>query len=379
MFRNTKNKKRIKVLYFIYDIDKALIFEWIFSKINQNKFELVFVLLNYRKSGFEDFLTENNGKFYRVEYKDKSDILKAFLKVFKIIIFEKPKIVHCHYFDANIIGIISSFFLGVKKRIYTRHYSTYHHDYFPKAVWYDKLINWFSTDIISISKVVSEVLIEKEKVQQRKIHLIHHGLIYKDFNEVEETRIASLKKKYEYENNFPVIGVISRQTELKGIQYIIPAFKDLLVDYPNAKLVLANAVGDYKNEINFLLSTLPKETFIEIRFEYDTPAFYKTFDVFVHCPIDIKVEAFGLTYIESLAAGIPSVFTLSGVASEFIEHKKNAIVVSHKNVREITDAIKLLITDNTLRQKIIQNGNEDVKNFDFENMLLKLEELYSSK
>ena len=64
-----------------------------------------------------------------------------------------------------------------------------------------------------------------------------------------------------------VIGVISRYTEWKGIQYIIPAFKQLLNDFPNALLILANAKGGYQAAIKSQLTTHPKDSFTEILFD----------------------------------------------------------------------------------------------------------------
>ena len=34
----------------------------------------------------------------------------------------KPKIVHCHLRKASLIGLIGSYILRIKKRIYTRHH-----------------------------------------------------------------------------------------------------------------------------------------------------------------------------------------------------------------------------------------------------------------
>jgi hypothetical protein len=62
-------------------------------------------------------------------------------------------------------------------------------------------------------------------------------------------------------------------------------------------------------------------------------------------PIDDTIEAFGQTYIEALISGVPSVFTLSGVASEFIENGKNALVVDYKNSEQISVAIDQILTN----------------------------------
>jgi glycosyltransferase involved in cell wall biosynthesis len=99
--------------------------------------------------------------------------------------------------------------------------------------------------------------------------------------------------------------------------------------------------------------------------------------VYVHTPINAEVEAYGQTYVEALAAGIPSVFTLSGVANEFIEHKKNALIVPFQDVEAIKKAIFEILENNTLRQQLIKQGKQDVKHlFQLHTMIEKLNNLY---
>ena len=172
--------------------------------------------------------------------------------------------------------------------------------------------------------------------------------------------------------------MISRYTEWKGIKYTILAFLRLLEKYPNALLILANAKGKDK-EIIELIKKLPEKNYIEIVFEEDNAAMYKLFDVFVHVPVDSEIEAFGQIYIEALAVGIPSVFTLSGVAREFIVNKENALVVDFRSAEQIFDAVCSILQDGDLREKIIQNGKRAIeKNFSLPMFIEKLEKIYLS-
>ena len=202
------------------------------------------------------------------------------------------------------------------------------------------------------------------------------------FANVPAVDIELLRNKYNLtgrENHYPVIGVISRYTRWKGIQYIIPAYKLVLEQYPDALLILANAEGDYKNEIKQLLKSLPEKNYLEIAFEKELFALYKLFDFFVHVPINNHAEAFGQVYVESLAAGIPSIFTLSGIANEFIFNNKNAIVVNYNNSVEIYKSLLLLLDDMILAEKIKTYGKKRVTDlFDLNLMIQKLEQLYSN-
>jgi glycosyltransferase involved in cell wall biosynthesis len=125
-----------------------------------------------------------------------------------------------------------------------------------------------------------------------------------------------------------------------------------------------------------MLASLPEHSHISIPFENDLFALYQLFDVYVHTPLNPTIEAFGQTYVEALAAGIPSVFSLSGAAPEFIEHEKNALVVDFEDKEQIYESIGRLLTDKDLSESLIKNGRQDIKRFKLRHMINKLEKLY---
>lgn len=352
-------------------------FEWVCEEISKTKFELSFILLNDQSSYLEEYLIKENIPVFRINYNSKFDVISA---VFKTIIFlrrNKTDIVHTHLFDASFVGLIAAKFCGTKKRIYTRHYSTYHHQYFPTAVKWDKLNNRLATHIVAISKTVESVLIEKENVKPKKISLIYHGFKLDTFFEKNTERIQLLNNIYNPLNKRPVIGVISRFTELKGVQYIVPAFKDILIDKPDALLLLFNALGDYENSINKQLEELPATSYKKVLFENDITSLYHLFDIFIHVPINSTIEAFGQTYIECMASDVPLIATKSGIANEILVNKENAIIVDYQNSKDIYNAIQLLLNDSGLCAKLSENArNMILEKFQLTSMIEKLENLY---
>lgn len=366
-----------KILYILSNISKAVAFEWIVEQFEEStEFELEFVLLNKDfETPLAEFLKDNKVKLHQISLTSKAKLPLVWLKLFFIILKLKPKIVHTHLFEASLLGLSAAKLAGVKKRIYTRHHSTSHHQFFPKAVKYDKFINRLSTKVIAISNNVKQVLEKKENVASNKIVLVEHGFKLELFDKVNEERVNTLMDRHNIPNDKIIIGVISRFLELKGIHHILNATKELLIN--NAMhIVIANASGSYEKEILQILETIPPDNYTLIKFEEDLFALYKTFDYFIHCPIDTEVEAFGQTYVEALAAGIPSIFTLSGIANDFILNKRNALVVEHKNPLMIKEALETLLEDKELSESLIKAGKQDVKRFDLQNMIDNLSNLY---
>ena len=202
-----------------------------------------------------------------------------------------------------------------------------------------------------------------------KIKLIEHGFKLTQFNSISKDRVDALRLKYRLPQDKTVIACISKYIEWKGVEYVVRSFKAINQQNPNTHLLLANASGIYKSAIERELAQLPEGSFTEIVFEDDLFALYQLIDIFVHVPINSAIEAFGQTYIEALAAEVPSIFTLSGIANDFIVHRKNALVVDYKDVEGISKAIMELMNDSNLKQQLIAQGRKDVDRYGFDNMI----------
>jgi glycosyltransferase involved in cell wall biosynthesis len=368
----------VKITYIISDVDKAISFEWIVEELDKDRYALSFILLSNVTTELEQYLLKNKQIVKRITYGSKKDLIPAIIKIISILKRNKTAIVHTHLFNATFAGLISAKLCGIKKRIYTRHYSTLHYQYFPNAVKWDKMNNFLATRIVAISETVKKVLIEKENVDSGKITIIPHGFKLEQFRTPDRAIVARLKAKYNPLNKSPVIGVISRFTELKGVEYIITAFKKILTDYPNALILFFNAAGEARPQIENQLKLLPPESYKCIAFENEITSLYHLFNVFIHVPIDPSIEAFGQTYIECLASGTPLVATKSGIGNEILKDGHNSIIVPYKNSESIYAAVTELLKNKQLCELLTRNGFTDVENvFALNKMILSLEKLYN--
>ncbi|MEQ8909955.1 MAG: glycosyltransferase family 4 protein [Vicingaceae bacterium] len=367
----------MKVVYIISKVEKAVAFEWIADAFKEKGENIHFILLhNNFNTPIVNYLEEKGIPLSKIAFHKKLDLFRIWFQVYGLLLKLRPQLVHTHLFEGSLIGLSAAKMARIKKRVYTRHHSTYHHQYFPKAVKYDKWINALATDIVAISNNVKRVLINKEKVAPEKVSLIEHGFKLEQFQCVSQDRADRLRKKYNIKEGKTIVGVISRYFELKGVEYIVKAFKELVKQHPNVHLLLANAGGEHEAVVRAELNAIPKENYSEIKFENDLFALHKLIDIYVHVPINNEIEAFGQTYVEALASGTPSVFTLSGIANDFIKDGQNALVVEAKNSDQILAAIERYIQNPSLREKIVENGKKDVDRFALKHMINKLFNLY---
>ncbi len=366
-----------RIVYVVSLVNKSVAFEFFFKEMAVHHQNVTIVFLHPSVPELMHFCSSLGIPCEWVKYSGKKDMRHAIWKLIRLLRKIRPYVVHTHLFDASMAGLTAAWITNTPVRIHTRHHASHHHVYFPHAVKYDKYINRLSTKIFAISENIKDILIKKEQVAPEKIAVVYHGFDLSYFLNVKNERVDNLRRKYHIPLDYKVIGMISRFTFWKGVQDMIVAFKLYLQQHTDVILVLANARGDYELELKKMLEEIPEQNYRLIDFEMDSPALYHLFDYFVHVPIDDHSEAFGQVYVESLAAGVPSVFTISGIAVEFVNDRIHALVVPYQNPKMILDALLELRNDVDLRKNLSSSGRKTVDElFGVEAMVNKTLYLY---
>lgn len=89
-----------------------------------------------------------------------------------------------------------------------------------------------------------------------------------------------------------------------------------------------------------------------------------------------RVESFGLAYLEAMALGIPVIGTKTTGAAEIISNYRNGILVD-PTPEDVADAILTLYGDDDLRKKISSNNVDDVRKFDWGQIVKVYIKLYN--
>lgn len=365
-----------RIVYIVSHVTKSYGLEWAAEELRKY-LDLHFILLHPGATSFEDTLRAGGLPVTRIRYRGKRDVVPAMIQTIRLLRQLRPDGVHAHLLDAQLIGLTAARLCGIRMRIYTRHNSSYHHLYQRKGVKYDRWSNRMATHIVSLSQATDRVLLDWEKESPQKVIRIPHGFRLSYFRQVAPERIALLRQKWNIPAGQPMIGVIARHIEWKGIQYIVPAFLQFRALYPEAVLVLANAHGPFHDSLRAMLAGLPPGAYRLLPFEEDVAALYQLFDLYVHVPIDETCEAFGQTYVEALAAGVPSVFTLSGIAADFVHPGEHACVVPFQDSESIAQALARLWGDPKLRDRLREQGRQAVEmRFSLDRMIVSLRALY---
>lgn len=91
-----------------------------------------------------------------------------------------------------------------------------------------------------------------------------------------------------------------------------------------------------------------------------------------------RAEGFGLAFIESMAAGLPVVATRVGGIPEFARDGENALLVPPDDAAAAAAAIARLRDDATLRGRLVANGFETAKRYDWDGIAQQMDAIFSS-
>ncbi|KOR37997.1 hypothetical protein AM228_04250 [Planktothricoides sp. SR001] len=388
-------QQKIKVTYIFTHHIRWVFFELVAKYIDKSRFAIDYVILN-EDDPIISFLNELNISYTVTSYRDYSNTPEVVKFIYEHLIKNKTDIVQTHWFAGSLAGMQAAYYAHVPVRIFYREHPSIKY-YTRHAPSKHRLIWDCATNIIGASNSCKHGMIE-DGVPEHKITLLPLGFDINEFENVDYFRIEKLRSKYLPKHNGPVIGAASRYVKSKGVEYLIEAHKKVLETYPNAILVLSgthtnrvdleekmrNAHEDnivapqYQDIISITdkLSELPEHSYIEIPFEEDLFALFRLFDVFVHVPIHPYQETFGLVYVEAMLSRVPSVITLAGCALDHGVHQENAWVVDYKNSDQIAQGIIELLSDSSLREKIINNAFQCAQQYDIKNHIQRLEEFY---
>ena len=304
--------------------------------------------------------------------KSRFEALGSFVKFIFLCWKISPQAVISFGQTATLLGLSGTLVASRAKRAYFRqHTSSNKVGLFSKGHIYDVLSNFLAQKIIVSNKNTESYLIREEKIKAGKITICEFGFHITAFTEDSSDRIYGLKNKYKIPENSFIIGIVSRVTPIKGLQYSFTAFSDFLEKYPTSVLLLANAMDADPRIIDSMASEIPTSNLRILERETDMVALYGCMDVLIHVPIASEIESYGLVYVEAFLSGLPTIVTLSGIAHEIAENEKNCLVVQYKDAEGIYKALLRLKESETLRLSLGESAFHSVSHLSMEKMRLK--------
>lgn len=302
--------------------------------------------------------------------------LQSIIKVLRIVLKEKPDIIHCHGKGGAFYGFVSSLLLGQPaKVVYTFH--GFHNKYSGiKSFFYwlyEKSFSFFVDRYIAVSESEQEKVLKSKIISDTKIVVVYPGIdmVYEELS--EERRL--LLKKF----NINIVS-LSRISPQKDLETMLKAFK--ILKAKTDKKVALHIIGGYiegdKNYANNIFS-LQKELGLdkEVFFWNEIPFvghYLHSFDIYLSTAL---WEGLPAAVIEAMLSKIPVVATDCIGNVDVVKDGENGYLAKCQNAEDISD--KLVKCINAMYEKrLIDNAYVFAEeNFSVKTYVKNIEDIYN--
>ena len=232
--------------------------------------------------------------------------------------------------------------------------------------------------VLAVSRSTKDDLINIFELPDSKISVVHNALDERfAFTHTPGERKQVLER---YQLKDPFVLYSGKIRPHKNVHRLIEAFvvlKNELGDsdrYKNLKLII---IGDELSKHQYLrLTVIRSGAQQDVRFFGFVPypilrVFYQSAELFAFPSL---YEGFGLPPLEAMANRAPVLASNTSSLPEVLEDA--AVLVNPENVFDIARGMKLILSDDVVRQRLIQKGLQQVAKFSWKLAAQKILERY---
>ncbi len=218
--------------------------------------------------------------------------------------------------------------------------------------------------VITVSDLTRNIVITKYGIDPSKVVTVHNAVDFSGRSEIQVER--GVKEK--------VVTFLGRITFQKGPEYFIEAAAKVLKKCKNVRFVMAGS-GDMMNRSIRQVARLG----ISDRFHFtgflrgaEVQKMFALSDVYVMPSVS---EPFGISPLEAMRSGVPSVISRQSGAAEVLKY---AFKVDFWDVDAMTDEIYALLQYPALADFASKYGYDEVNTLKWNNAAAKIKSVYES-
>jgi glycosyltransferase involved in cell wall biosynthesis len=202
--------------------------------------------------------------------------------------------------------------------------------------------------VIAVSQYTSDIIVERYGVPRHKIRVVHNGIIPK----------PDVRRQPDKTNGQRIVLFLGRITGQKGPYYFIDAAEKTLGRLRNVKFVVVGW-GDLAPAI--IEQVAAKRLGSKILFTgflrgEQVNRAYQAADVYVMPSVS---EPFGLTAVEAVQQGVPVILSKTAGVGEVLH--RGAVKIDFWDSEKIAETIVNILGDNTLAEKLIKDGQDEIR------------------
>jgi glycosyltransferase involved in cell wall biosynthesis len=304
--------------------------------------------------------------------------LRAFFCLWRLMIQEKPSIVHTHTSKPGILGRWAAKMAGVPIIVHTPHGHVFFGHFGPLAsrffLMVERLMAFITDRMVALTEGEKNDYIAFSICDPDKIVTIHSGVEI-DRYMTAEVDIEDKKKSLGLDPKGLVVGTVGWLLPIKGPMHLLNAMARVWQSHPETSLVFVGK-GDLEKELReeaLRMEASGRVSFLGWR--DDIPEIMQILDIFVLPSLN---EGMGRVLVEAMAAGKPVVASRVGGIPDLVKHGQNGLLVEPGDVTGLSLAIRKLLIDKKMQDEMGMKGRTMAQNFGVEKMVEKIDALYSS-
>ena len=290
----------------------------------------------------------------------------------------QPEIVHTHSSKAGILGRLAAHQLGIPA-VHTIHGASFHFGQNPLLHhfyrWSERRAARWCDHFISVCNAMTEQYVAAGIAPRDKFTTVYSGMDVDTFLTPSRTP-AEVRASLGIAPTDIIFGKVARLFHLKGHEYLIEAAVAVVNKVPNVRFLL---VGDGILKEPFQRRIAELGLTDHFRFAGlvppdAVPNYIHAMDAVVHTS---DWEGLARVLPQGLIAGKPVItFAIDG-APEVCLHEETGLLVEHRNIAALSEAMLRLALDESLRRRLGEYGKSRFsQQFRHEFMTARIREVY---
>lgn len=226
--------------------------------------------------------------------------------------------------------------------------------------------------IIAPTLAGKKQLISRFNIDPTRIAQIYHGV---DLESIEEFKHKFPRKEVDKTFIILCVGIV---TERKNQLRLVQSIPHILKVCSNVKFLFVGPIVNkhYFAKIHKFIVRNNLSSYVEFKGNVSKEELFSLYHNATLFALPTLRETQGLVFVEAMAFGLPIVASKIGPVKEVVE--ECALLINPYSVEEIAQAISLLLTNPSLRQKLSSKAQEKVKEFDWKEISKQLFLLYGA-
>lgn len=286
----------------------------------------------------------------------------------QMLMDEKCHILHTHGFKADLYGLAAARKTGIPV-VATKHGWT--HAGIPVIIWeaLDLLALRQFGHVIGVSCSIIRSL-KRAGIRPERLTWIPNGV--RPYAHTSLNAVQTGIKKW---GKGRLVGVVGRLSPEKGHDVLIDAFGLLQKDRPDIRCVI---LGD--GPLRQKLERICRERRLDrnIRFlgyQETMDGWYSVFNLFL---LPSRREAWPVTLLEAMAAGLPIAATRTGDIPRMVKHGKSGLLIQPGDSQSMSQAIIKIMSDPALRNRLGREADKISRSYSEQRCASRVLEVYAS-